>query len=151
MYIRKEMIHIAVLASNRTVSSLEFIKSLREIEVIFLQMYQNKPKKYHFFIRKLIDLSMDAYNSAVLGNSILPKNSYDYNYREILIKKSIGLTYIILSQIEILYAVYNKDSISTGQIKDLSNHCNIALISLKGLLEADNKRFYKYNELNNSK
>ena len=87
------MIHIAVLASNRTVSSLEFIKSLREIEVIFLQMYQNKPKKYHFFIRKLIDLSMDAYNSAVLGNSILPKNSYDYNYREILIKKSIGLKF----------------------------------------------------------
>lgn len=94
---------MSVKASERGESPIEFLKVLRDLEVYFIRLASNKPKKFRFFLNdELLKISADAYNNAKAGNSIYPTTKMEKDLRAKYFYTAFCNVQMMISQTEVL-------------------------------------------------
>ena len=139
---------MSVPAYERTVSSVEFLKTARDIEVNLIKLIVEKPKRYRFFYQRLIDISIEILNKVKKGNSIYVETKAEAELRMRYFKIAIANLQALVSQIEILYHIFKDDGIKIEAVKLLSNDISREIALLQGALK--NCRL-KYKNLLQSK
>lgn len=135
---------MSVKASERGESPIEFLKVLRDLEVYFIRLASNKPKKFRFFLNdELLKISADAYNNAKAGNSIYPTTKMEKDLRAKYFYTAFCNVQMMISQTEVLYDVYKSDALSNKELEIMSGKMYEASKMLRGILKKDRERFKK--------
>lgn len=132
---------MSVVKGKRSTSGMEFLKTARDIEEAFIDIRIHKPKRYSFYLDKLVDLSMSMLNEAKIGNSWFPQNLDEAQCRINHFKEAIGLCQALVSQIEVIEHKFKDEGISYGDVRILSDKINEEIRLLKGLVNGDRKRY----------
>lgn len=132
---------MSVKACNREVSQMEFLKNARDIEVFFIKMMVTRPKKYRAFYQKIVESSMEILNCSKRGNSIYVERREDVLLRTEQFKKALAELQALISQIEVIYYLFNDEGISSKQIEEITKMINTEIGLLKGLLKSDRVRY----------
>lgn len=132
---------MSVVKGKRSVSGMEFLKTARDIEEMFIDLRIHKPKRYSFFFDKLLDISMDMTSAVKSGNSMYPQNLEEAQIRINFFKQGICLCQALVSQLEIVQHKLKDEGISAGDMVLLSDKLTNEIKLLKGLCNADRKRY----------
>ena len=134
---------MSVKVIDRNVSELEFLKNARDIEIIFLKLAVDKPKRYKFFYQKITEVSIDILNHLKQGNSIYVERKEDVLLRTEKFKLALAEVQAIVSQLEVIYYLFKDEAIGIKQIEILSEMLNKEIGLIKGLLKADREKYKK--------
>lgn len=132
---------MSVVKGKRSVSGMEFLKTARDIEEMFIDLRIHKPKRYSFFFDKLLNISMDMTTAVKSGNSMYPQNLEEAQTRIDYFKQGICLCQALVSQLEIIQHKLKDEGISAGDMVLLSDKLTNEIKLLKGLCNADRKRY----------
>lgn len=132
---------MSVVKGKRSVSGMEFLKTARDIEEMFIDLRIHKPKRYSFFFDKLLNISMDMTTAVKSGNSMYPQNLEEAQTRIDYFKQGICLCQALVSQLEIIQHKLKDEGISAGDMVLLSDKLTSEIKLLKGLCNADRKRY----------
>lgn len=141
---------MAVPKSRRSVSSVLFLKELRELEILMISLQPRIPKRhYYFFERHILNCTAEALSCAKEANSIFVVTEDDYNTRRKLIYRSITQLQALSSQLDILYDMRNdksKSLISEAQLENSARLIVSITTTLRKLLTKDRVAFKRSNK-----
>lgn len=93
---------MGVLKKDRGLSSVQFIDTARELEVLTLKNCLKFPKRYTFFITtEIVRLSQSVYNNVKSANSIYPTNQIEAQMRRDYFTKANCDLQALISQLGI--------------------------------------------------
>ena len=138
---------MSVPKSKRSVSSVLFLKELRELEVLMISLQPRIPKRhYYFFERHILSYAAEALSCAKEANSIFVVTEDDYNTRRKLLYRSITQLQALSSQLDVLYDMKNDKSktlISDAQLENSARLISSITSSLRKLLTKDRNAYKK--------
>ena len=138
---------MSVPKSKRSVSSVLFLKELRELEVLMISLQPRIPKRhYYFFERHILSYAAEALSCAKEANSIFVVTEDDYNTRRKLLYRSITQLQALSSQLDVLYDMKNDKSktlISNAQLENSARLITSITSSLRKLLTKDRNAYKK--------
>lgn len=141
---------MSVPKSRRSVSSVLFLKELRELEILMISLQPRIPKRhYYFFERHILNCAAEALSCAKEANSIFVVTEDDYNTRRKLIYRSITQLQALSSQLDILYDMRNDKSktlISEAQLENSARLIVSITTTLRKLLTKDRVAFKRSNK-----
>lgn len=132
---------MSVPVGKRKEATMEFLKTARDIEEVFIDLRINKPKRYTFFFDKLLDYSFNLLSEVKAGNSIYPENQSEVQLRQRHFKEAIAHCQVLSSQIEVIRHKLQDDGIAIGQIQQLAEMLTYEIKLLKGIIATDKKRY----------
>ena len=133
---------MSVRQSERSESSLEFLKELRDLEVYIIKRSAVKPKKYKFFIAEhFLNPAAKAYSLAKMGNTIYPATPEDVAMRRKYMYESCCHIQGLIGQLEVFYAVFEGDGLSKCEMEELSGKLFKADALMRGVLKKDRERY----------
>lgn len=132
---------MSVKLVNRAESNMEFLKNARDIEIAFMKSMINRPKKYRFFYQKIIESAMESLNRLKKGNSIYVETREDAILRMEQFKLALAENYALLSQMEVIYYLFNDEGMSNKQIEIITTMIDKQIGLIKGLLKSDRNRY----------
>lgn len=107
---------MAVLASKRGESAVQFLDTAREIELYTLRYAVKFPKRYFFVLTKdILDLAKQGYNNVKSANSVYATNSEEAQIRVNYVIHAICNYQALISQLDVAmslithYSSKNKD------------------------------------------
>ena len=138
---------MSVPKSKRSVSSVLFLKELRELEVLMISLQPRIPKRhYYFFERHILSYAAEALSCAKEANSIFIVTEDDYNTRRKLIYRAITQLQALSSQLDILYDMRNdksKSLISDAQLENSARLISSITSTLRKVLTKDRSTYKK--------
>lgn len=137
---------MSVVKSKRSESNIEFLNTAREVEIFYLKILAQKPKKYKAFLSdELIRLSADTYNNAKAANSIYPASADDAKLRRQYMLKAYCSNQMVISQTEVLYAVCQSDALSIKELEQIAHKLYDLDKLLKAVIKKDKERYKDLN------
>lgn len=136
---------MSVRANERDESSIEFLRTLRDIEKWCIEKTNTCPKKYRYIINtQLLSYAANAYCLAKMANSIKVTNSQTKRIREKYTTKAYATTQAFVSQIDVIYEVCKSDFLTNHELQEISKRGVDALKLLNGLIKSDKNRYQDY-------
>ena len=132
---------MSVPVGNRKEAGMEFLRTARDIEEIFIDLRINKPKRYTFFFDKLLDSAFNLLSEVKAGNSIYPENQSEVRMRIAHFKEGLAQCQVLVSQIEVVRHKLQDDGIAIGQVKELAIKLDQEIKLIKGIIANDKKRY----------
>lgn len=97
---------MAVLASKRGESNVQFLDTAREIELYALRYAVKFPKRYFFVITKdILDLAKQGYNNVKSANSVYATNAVESQIRVNYVIHAICNYQALISQLDIAMSI----------------------------------------------
>lgn len=132
---------MSVPLGNRKEAGMEFLKNARDIEMAFIDLRINKPKRYAFFFDKLLNIAFELLSEVKAGNSIYPENMIEAGMRQRHFKEGLANCYVLLSQIEVVRYKLKDDGIAIGQVQQLADMLTQEIRLIKGVISADKNKY----------
>lgn len=115
---------MSVLKSKREMSKCNFLKSLRELEVLTIQRTNRKQEYHETFLKEMIRYSMNAYNYASSAYSMTIQTKTDIYLQHKFFKLAFANISAFNVQLSIYYDLY-KNSPKGLSPKEMVNFSNL--------------------------
>lgn len=130
---------MSVVKSERTQSTMEFLDNAHKLYIYTVQQCVNFPKRYTFYVStEIAKTAGDILVSLKSGNSIYPRNAHEVQVRRDWFMKAYTQ---IQSLISLINAAHEMFGISGKTMQRWMEMISIETNLIKGVLEADKKRF----------
>ena len=130
---------MSVIKSKRSVSTMQFLQTARELEKETRRLCVNGPKRYTFFgLQDLWQTSREVYGCVKKGNSVYPTNQHEVQMRrDYFITAGCELQDYI-SQLELLI---DDGIIPPAAAERVSTLVSTEIGLIKALLKSDKERY----------
>lgn len=133
---------MSVRASERELSKIEYLKTVRDVEIFFVQKQSEKPKKFRYFMSEhLIKHAANAYSSAKIANSVYVDDVETKKYRLHCLKNAIYELQATVGQLDVLYGIYKSDVFTNNEIENISELIYNAINLINGVIRSDKTRY----------
>ncbi|MBQ7930063.1 MAG: hypothetical protein IKY16_06600 [Bacteroidales bacterium] len=130
---------MSVVKSERTQSTMEFLDNAHKLYIYTVQQCVNFPKRYTFYVStEIAAVAGDILVSLKSGNSIYPRNAHEAQVRRDWFMKAYTQ---VQSLISLINAAHEMFGISGKTMQRWMEMISIEANLIKGVLEADKKRF----------
>lgn len=93
---------MTVLKAKRGVSSMEFIKNARDLEIYTIRKVANFPKRYTFYVSQPIaNTATEIHKNVKMANSVYPTNQHEVQTRRDLFQLALAQVQALISQVEV--------------------------------------------------
>ena len=143
---------MSVPKSERGESEVEFVRTMRELQIHTIRKCKGFPKSYTFYLGvPMAQLAGQAYMHVVEANSIYPARRSDYLMRRGLLIQAHSEVRALVAQLEVTAEVFGvrMDGVRTAEMGESEGrkmdywmdiaHRETAL--LKGVIKRDDKRY----------
>lgn len=150
---------MSVHFGDRELSKKEYLKKLRDLEVLIIQKCVNKPQKYkHFLLDPLVSYAEQALSNGKAGAKVLETNPRFIEEDKLALRYfELSLTFLarLSSQLEVFYTVYEKTDhqFKENEKRQINEALNNATVHLKDRVikqrrkvDADIKAYKKNQE-----
>lgn len=125
---------MSVLKSKRKVSSLEFLRKARELEIYMSRISDKKIRKYpRFMFDNFVRVTYKVYTNLKIANSIYISDDNSYDRRTAYVTEAYELLQGFTSQLDIFYKMYGNDGLSDKEfetLSELSTDCRRLIIGV---------------------
>lgn len=132
---------MAVIQSKRKPSSVQFLDTAYELNVLTIQNCLKIEKRYTFLIStELVKLANSVHNNVKAANSVFPSNKHEAQIRRDYLIRANSSLQALFSQIDILYGLH-PEKITDKMFEAWLDMAETEAKLISGAKSSDKKRY----------